>query len=380
MKQTIQNSRRIIHFGIVAACGILFLCLSAIPCLAADPPKPKIAVFPIAGSDEATLRERAGFSLRAKIDREGHYEAISGIEMQEAAGESGEKYDTDVLAVEKLAQPLDADVAIWGDLSDKTLRIKIFDFRQLSPLPFELKQEIDQPTDLRFVSEKILEHLAGIKHFDHPTTDAVTDDESADRLWKENPNLVVNGDFSEAGHWERLYMAERNTIDFSNSLPDADQIVIYPAADDEGKSNKALAMTLSRTAAENNGLAALSEPISIQPDTRYRLQFRYKSDGPRLHVFVKGYTLVPDGKGGKIEREIYRRQVPPSGETAGEWKTIETDLNPQHTTFPVQQLRVDLYAYLHPGTVLFDDVMLKVVGKPTRKATDAALDRPATQP
>jgi hypothetical protein len=73
------------------------------------------------------------------------------------------------------------------------------------------------------------------------------------------------------------------------------------------------------------------------------------------------------------EREVYRRQVPPSGGTDGKWVTITDDLNPQNGRVTVQSLRVDLYAYLKSGTVLFDDVTLKAVGQLTHIAKDDAI-------
>ena len=159
-----------------------------------------------------------------------------------------------------------------------------------------------------------------------------------------------------------------------------DKINIYSLPTVSGKTNNVLAMNLSKTSAENNGLACLSAPINTAPDTRYRLSFRYKSDGPKLHVFVKGYTLAENIKGEKTEREIYRRQVPPTGPTNGQWLTILDDLNPQHIAFPVQYLRIDLYAYLTPGLVMFDDVVLKSIGTQTRHPKDDALDLPVTRP
>ncbi|MBV8781099.1 MAG: hypothetical protein JO353_06850 [Phycisphaerae bacterium] len=127
-------------------------------------------------------------------------------------------------------------------------------------------------------------------------------------------------------------------------------------------------MNLSKDVAESNGLACISDSIPIEPKARYRLQFRYKSDGPTLHVFVKGYGTV-DGE----ERELYRRQVPPSGPTNGKWIVITDDLNPQHGHFAITTLRVDLYAYLKPGLVLFDEVVLKDVGVQTHLTNDEAV-------
>jgi hypothetical protein len=90
---------------------------------------------------------------------------------------------------------------------------------------------------------------------------------------------------------------------------------------------------------------------------------------------VKGFTTAKtiDGKLG--EREIYRRQVPPSEKTDGKWVTIVDELNPQHASAKVETLRIDLYAYLHPGVVEFDDVVLKAVGKQTRQMKDDAIKK-----
>ena len=48
--------------------------------------------------------------------------------------------------------------------------------------------------------------------------------------------------------------------------------------------NNVLVMNLSKECAENNGMACLSAPIKIEPNTRYRLSFRYQSDGPKLRL------------------------------------------------------------------------------------------------
>jgi hypothetical protein len=132
---------------------------------------------------------------------------------------------------------------------------------------------------------------------------------------------------------------------------------------------------MSKDTAENNGLACLSDFIKIEPNMRYRLQYRYKSDGPSLHVFVKGYTTAKGFSGKPEEREIYRRQVPPSGATHDKWVTVLDDLNPQRPGFIVEGLRIDLYAYLTPGVVMFDDVILKAVGKQTDVAADDAIKK-----
>ena len=365
--------------------------------------KPKVAIFPLAGDADEDLRAKCGFSLRSKLDRDGAYEVIDGYTMADLA-ESAEgpvTLETGADAIKKLGAEEKATVLIWGELKNEdegaTMRLKVLDLREPEPQVREITKVIKEATDLRFVSEEILESLPGVKEFAHPSEVAVTNDAKAEELWKTNPNLVANHDFSEAGRWQAIYQAEKYAVEVSDALPAVDKVTIFrmpvvkrgddAEADKAGgtpgerdETNNVLAMNLSQYCAENNGMACLSEKFAIEADTRYRISFKYKSDGPVLHVFVKGYTTAEDIKGKPTEREIYRRQVPPSGATAGEWVTVVDDLNPQHVAFPVQYLKVNLYAYLSPGVVMFDDVVVKAVGEQTRDAKDKALDKPVERP
>lgn len=368
---------------------------TASPASAPDPQaaKPRVAIFPISGSASASAREKVAFSIRSKLDRTGLFEVIDGPMMSELSEMLPQPADasTKPQDLKKIAALEKGDILAWGTLtqtgpSAMTLKLLIWDTRQPGP-PQSMELSIKAATDLRFVSEKIVESFPGVGVFDHPSEEAVTRDPQAEQLWKTQPNLLINGDFSAAGNWTCLYQSEVYPLAIAQALPEPDQITIIPlsllgnapaqtpAATTQAM-DQILAMNLSRTAAENNGLACLSDAMKIKPNTRYRLQFRYRSDGPRLHVFVKGYTLAKDAAGNPAMREVYRRQVPPTDATDGQWVTIDCDLNPQHVAFPVQELRVDLYAYLHPGMVYFDDVVLKEVGAPTRIAHDEALDKP----
>ena len=97
-------------------------------------------------------------------------------------------------------------------------------------------------------------------------------------------------------------------------------------------------------------------------------------------MFVKGYVPGTDLAGQPNETQCYELQVPPSGPTGGKWQAVAADLNPQNPAGPAPAtLRVDLYAYLGAGTVMFADVQLKDVGRPTRHAVDDAM-RPTTRP
>ncbi len=341
--------------------------------------KPKVAIFPLGGDASEELRTKVGFSLRTKLDREGSYEVIDGYTMADVlVGQPEVTFTTELDRVKKLAELVDAEIFIWGELSNTPggteLRIRLFDLMQLDPHPHELKRIIVQPTDMRFVSEQVLEALPEMRKFEHSSEQAVQRDATAERLWQTNPNLVANPGFEQEGNWTFIYRSIRRPVAVSNRLPIPDDAVIT-----EIDGSRVLVMRMSREAAETNGLAVLSDPIKIEPDTRYRLSFRYKSDGPQLRMFVKGYTLVEGPQGERVEREIYRRQVPPSAGTDGKWVTRIDELNPQHVAFPVEYLRIDLYVYLRPGLVMFDDITLKAVGQQTRQAKDAAIKPPVTR-
>jgi hypothetical protein len=362
-------------------CGSLFCSVGR----ADDADKPKVAVFPLGGSAPDDLREKVGFSLRAKLDRDGHYEPIDGPTMIDVASGADKAIDfqTDESTVEKLAKDQSAQVLVWGELDggpqSPVLKIKTFDVNQPDPLPHEFTKTIAQPTDMRFVVEDILQTLEGVKKFEHPNEEAVQDDPKAREQFAKNPNLVINGDFAQDGSWEALLESQDYVPPMSDSLPEEEKVVIYRTPDGV-PTPRVLAMNLTKRVAENNGLACLSAPILIQPNTRYRITYRYRSDGPTLHVFVKGYTTLKNIEGKMAPRECYRRQVPPSGATDGKWVTVVCDLNPQHVAYPVETLRVDLYAYLSPGVVMFADVQLKAVGEQSEHAADDAIKPPAAGP
>lgn len=340
----------------------------------------RVAVLPLAGDAEAALKERVSFSLRSKIDREGTYEAVAGVEVVEAWGEvPPPTVQSEPTFFVNHLKSLSASVFIYGRLDgtirDGTLVVAVWDARS-GGSPKVIEQRLSAPTDLRFASEGILEALSEVGAFEHPREEAVRQDAASDARWRDNPDLVVNGGFDNPSDWEGIYQSERYVVPLHDTPPAPDQVAIWRMEDGE----KVLAMHLSRTAAENHGLACLSGAIPIEPQRRYRLQFRYRSDGPKLHVFVKGYTRAKNARGRWVMREVYRRQVPSSGATDGRWVVVTDDLNPQHPVFAVTELRIDLYAYLHPGRVLFDEVVLKAVGEPAHPASDEALDAPVTRP
>ena len=348
-----------------------------------DAPKPVVAIFPLAGDATDAARERAGAALRAKLDRTGKFEVLDGFKMKDVAAESKTPvaFDTPADAVKALAATEKPAILLWGDLVGTELRVNVLDLRQPDGKPRPITKTVAEPQDMRFATEQVLETINDVGKFAHPIDVAVFHDAKSDALWKSNPNLAPNGDFSDQGAWHGILESQYYPIKFlGGAQPDVDKVGIVKTTGPDGKPTTALAMRMSRTVAETSGLACLSAQIKIEPDTRYRLAFKYQSDGPTVRPFVKGYTTGKGIDGKPALREVYKRQVPPVGATKGKWAEVVDDLNPQHVAFPVEYLKVDLYIYLTEGTVLFDDVVLKAVGEQTRKAQDKAIKPPGERP
>ncbi len=364
--------------------------LAIVPAVCAAADKPKVAVFPLAGTAPLDQRQAVGFSLRAKLDRDGHYDPIDGPTMDDLAGGRTPPLATPPAELVALAKDESPAVLVWGEVDGDvnasggaSLHLKLLDTRDRGAAPKQVDQALKHPTDLRYAVEAVLASLKGVGPFAHPVEEAVVDDPAAAALWRANPNLVVDGDFAKSGPWTALLRSDKYVVGIRDAMPDANQVVILRHPDGHGGLANDLAMTLNKDVAESNGLACLSAPVPVRPGGRYRLRFRYRSDGPSLHVFVKGYVPGTDIAGQPADVQCYELQVPPSGATGGHWKTVTADLNPQSPTGPPPAtLKVDLYAYLSPGTVMFADVELKDVGRPTRHAVDDAMRQqaPTTMP
>jgi hypothetical protein len=351
--------------------------------------KPVVAIFPLAGSGTAANRTAIGFSMRQKLARDGMYNPIDGYTMSDiaSAATSPVTYDTPLATVKDLASDSNPSIIIWGNLdasgrSIGMLRLRIADLRTSDPLPRAVQQTIAQETDTRFVVENILQTIPGVTPFEHPSETAVIHDAESDKLWASNPNLIPDGDFTASSPWQVMLETQLYAPPILTQSPPVDHVGIVRHAAAGGVLRNVLVMNLSRTTAENNGFACLSGRIPIQPNTRYRMQFSYQSDGPVTHVFVKGYIAPPNPRPGEVpEQEVYRRQVPPGESTGGKWVTVVDDMNPQNPNSKVEFLRVDLYAYLKPGLISFDDIQVRAVGSQTHTVHDDALrPLPTTQP
>lgn len=370
---------RAIFFLLVAMCFVSSDAVAA----------PRIAVFPLSGGAADEVREKVGFAIRAKFARDGACEPIDGPTMAELAGEKPPTLDAVPAELAKLVAHEKPAILIWGELTGgtatsvtgATLRLKFLNLRQPDSRPIDITRALPAPTDLRFAVEDIVQTVAGVGPVRRPNEQVVVDDDMSRALWEKNPNLLANGDFAAAGGWTARDELRNYVISPGKDLPAVDRIgICTPAAASGEKSNPVLAMNISRESAENAGMGCLSGAFPIKPGRRYRVGLRYKSDGPTSLVFVKGYVMVDDPRAGRIERECFRTQVPPLPPTDGQWRTLVADVNPYHPAFEVQSLRVDLFGYLSPGVVMWDDIVVKEIGDLTKKPKDDAIDLPITRP
>ena len=159
--------------------------------------------------------------------------------------------------------------------------------------------------------------------------------------------------------------------------------------------NKVIRFTLDREVAENEGLMYYSEPFPIEEGATYRFQCRWRSDGPTLKVFIKCYDEDETGR----RREVYRSQQNlkaesentrntegdspifaerKSGQSPNTWNTQTEDFTPHHTKYSPKWGRVMLYAYLSPGAVEFDDVVVKQIVPPS-SGEKAKVRRPSKE-
>ena len=209
-------------------------------------------------------------------------------------------------------------------------------------------------------------------------------DQFAEENWKNNPNLVKGGDFEHGrGYpdgWEPL-----------NARPDYYRYVSWRAEAGNPK-NKVLRMDIPKDIAESTGVLYYSQFFKIQEGATYRFQCRYRTNGPSPKVFIKCYDEMPTrvqgarfvlggesasetgsmnqpgGAADKVFREVYRSQQNLKGPKGEAWNTQTEDFTPKHTKYSPKAARVDLYGYLSPGIIEWDDVVVKEVIPATTSA------------
>lgn len=172
------------------------------------------------------------------------------------------------------------------------------------------------------------------------------------------PNLLFNGDFSEADEIHHL------PIGWTTKQPD--HVRLADLGDGRGS---VVQMTGGKKLMGSYGTDLLSRPIPIEPNMRYRCTGYTRSDGPKMIVFVKGYATVRrtvDGREKVFDDAVY--QMKKEIEPTEQWTrfNLDFDLIPaklfsdhQHE---VKYVRVLLWAYWPAGTCWYSDIRFERVG------------------
>ena len=310
-------------------------------------------VLPVT-SDEEGLGEHVQRMLRWKARRLGAVVYDPASVRDALAGETITRETSPERVAELARERFKADIAVFGHV--------------LGTGPYEVRLRViylDQPQGERAVEKtyacshhqvipletaKAVYEILGIPEPPDPWRQ-LRDDADIQRRWREGPNLVRNPGFEEpgaAGDGPAQWQPVEKEMAWAHN-PDGP--------------GKVLKFEMTPGTAAGYGLDYYSDWIRIEPGAVYRFSCRYKSLGPTVKIFLKGYHSFPAADGYPAQRrETYRRQVHPSGET-GRWHEVVADFIPEATrpehapTF----LKVDLFACYPAGVVYWDDVVLKKV-------------------
>jgi hypothetical protein len=374
------------------ACFILhfsFCILS--PASAAEAKKVVIPFDFVSKFDDGHYGQLVGDMLWKKLSREKQFvlpESMTDVRDYCTAHHLKPSPETDLEQMRKIVQrDFDAQIGIWGSVERAPgaeqeiydLVIKCVDFSE-QPTPKVIYQI---KTRTHSVGE--IPHLYVKRMFDalcgRPATRPALPDSIADDNWQKHPNLV-RGDFEHGGGgvpagWEKTAGQQHESLGG----------LVRWTAEEGNPANKVVRFTLDANVAANEGVMYYSDYFPVEEGAKYRFQCRWRSDGPTVKVFIKCYdeeatayqaeasdsqtsSVSRNSPRGKMatapagqRREVYRSQQNLKG-PPNTWNMHTEDFTPRHVKYSPKWGRVMLYAYLNPGTVEFDDVVVKQIVAP----------------
>jgi hypothetical protein len=364
---------------------------------ATGPARATLAVLPFvassANSKDKELAQRMRFAVSQKLSTDANGRALTGPDAFERL--DNVQIDQLVSALEvsfadtahapddedmqKVLAALDVDWTIGGSLKGRELDLVLYQGRKVAK-----KASVVIPPDNespKLAVEKVLTDLTGASFAHVRDVQVDHSDAKAEARFAARPNLVPDFGFELAAkdakkvavNWEALLHADHYpppvmTATQAQALG-VDRVAVVPksvAGDAKDANGFCLMMRMSKEIAENNGLACESTWMPVEGNKKYRFTVKYHSTGPTTHIFLKGFAEKADQFSDKndpesLRREFYRAQVLPTEKNAG-WELLEMDFTPstvKATDPKIQWLRVDLYIYLKPGDVFFDDCVVK---------------------
>jgi hypothetical protein len=371
---------------------------------ATAPKKPTLAVLPFVAANgdakEKDLAERMRFAVSQKLSLDmnavaanGIYDRLDNVQVDRVISALQINFakslpDDDEL--QKLLATLHTQFTIVGTVKGRVLTLTLYTGAAVSKtVTTTIPPDTTSP---KLAVEQALTDLTGTAFAHIRDVEADHSDPQAEARFAARPNLVPDPGFElaardrkpSAANWEVLLGPAHDPPllltagDVANLAHDRAVVIPIrtpgvpplpasaPNAVGGVGGDYCLLMRLSKTVAENNGLACESTWIPVEQNKKYRFTARYHSTGPTIRVFLKGFAEKPDQFSDpknldSMRREFYRAQVLPREKNAG-WDLMEMDFTPgtvKPTDPKIQWIRVDLYIYLHPGDVYFDDVTVK---------------------
>jgi hypothetical protein len=283
-----------------------------------------------------------------------------------------------------IREDFEAQIGIWGsiervdgtegDIYDLTIQCVDFSNTQTKVI-YQVKARTKSVSEIPHLYVKqMLDALYGWKPLDPPPADKMVEEN-----WVKNPNLLVGGDFQSGvggvpKGWEKVAGQQREPLG---------KLVNWISDKDNSK-NKFIRFEFPQVVGDNEGVMYYSDLFPVEEGAKYRFQCHYRTDGPMVKVFIKGYDAerspyqtsktpvhVP-AKGDKNafipeesqRREVYRAQMNLQGKK-NQWNTHTQEFTPKHPKYSPKWGRVMLYAYLGAGMVDFDDVIVKQIISPS---------------
>jgi hypothetical protein len=292
--------------------------------------------------------------------------------------------------IQKALETLGTDKAFVGVVKGRALTVSLYEGAKLAKtVTVEVPPDKESP---KLTVEGLITQLTGASFAHIREVECDHSDPAVEKRFAERANLVRDPGFedapkggkSAAGDWGAILGGDRYappviTAEEARTQP-ADRVAVVPkvvAGDPAAKDGHCLMMRMSKNVAENNGLACESIWIPVEHNQTYRFTCMYHSTGPVPRLFLKGFALKPDQFGDKsdpeaVRREFYRTQILPRKKN-DKFELIEMDFTPSVVEqgkgnggskaegMKIEWLRVDLYIYLTPGDVFFDDVVVKKI-------------------
>jgi hypothetical protein len=371
---------------------LLFLAASAASAADAPPAAAKKVVIPfdfVSKFDEGRYGATIGELVWTKLQREGGFvlpESMLDVRDYCTSHQLRPPPDIDLGRMKKIVvDDFGAQIGIWGSVeraagaeSEKyDIVLKCVDFS--TDPPTVVHQATARTNSVSEIPHLYVKNMLDALYRRSSSGPRGSESLAAEN-WQKNPNLIDGGDFeSGAGGvpkgWEDVAGQQREPLG---------QLVRW-IAENSGSQNHVVRFTLDKDVAENEGLMYYSKPFPVAEGAKYRFQCRWRSTAPAVKVFIKCYDEVdtayqaqqtphaadskntgrPEGGLSSVDRrrEVYRSQQNLNGPQKA-WNTHSEDFTPRHTKYSPKSGRVMLYAYVKPGVVDFDDVVVKQIVPP----------------